>query len=116
MNARAVWKQLEEWLHELRTAAPPEWERTRARGMALFMGIRGVVGAFLVGAYFAAEAAIDHYHVAGAAFFTGDYAKDWVKGLVVGFVGGCVVGFWDWQMNEGAYRRARRSSLAQPRK
>jgi hypothetical protein len=115
MSAKEAWRRLEAWLLRLRTTAPPGWERTRARGLAAYLAARGAVGAFIVGAYFAAEAAIERKGAAAPAFFTSDYLSDWRKGMIVGLVGGCILGFWDWQMNEGAYRRAERQAPAAAR-
>jgi hypothetical protein len=115
MNARGVWKIVERWARRVRTTAPPGWERTRARGPALYLAARGATGAFIVGAYFAAQAAIERTGAAAPAFFSGDYFSDWTKGLGVGLVGGCALGLWDWRMNEGAYRAATKQSPPSPR-
>jgi hypothetical protein len=110
MRARGVWEEVERWARRVRTTAPPGWERARARGPVPYLAARGAVGAFIVGAYFAAEAAIERTGAAAPAFFTGDYVSDWAKGLIVGLIGGCALGLWDWQMNEGAYRAATKQS------
>lgn len=111
MNLMVVWKSIEEKLQRLRKTAPPDWERTRKRGIVLFVGVRAVVGALIVGAYFAAEMAIEKTGAAAPAFFTTNYLTDWKNGLILGFIGGCVLGFWDWQLCEGAYRNSRPPDL-----
>jgi hypothetical protein len=115
MNARAVWQRVEHWVRRVRTTAPPGWERTRARGPALYLAARGAAGSLIVGAYFAAEAAIERTGAAAPAFFTGDYFSDWGKGLIVGFIGGCALGLCDWELNEGAYRAATKQPPAAAR-
>lgn len=112
MNAPAVWKKFEDWLRRIRTIPPPDWERTRARGCMLFMVARGTAGALMVGAYLAAQAAVEQKGAAAPAFFTGDYFVEWMKGMIVGLIGGCAVGFWDWEISEGAYRRAKEQAVA----
>ncbi|HYE75501.1 MAG TPA: hypothetical protein VEF04_19320 [Blastocatellia bacterium] len=111
MNLMVVWKKIEEKLQRLRSTAPPDWEQIRQRGMVMFIGVRAMVGAFIVGAYFAAQVAIEKKGAAAPAFFTTDYLTDWTKGLILGLIGGCAVGFIDWQLCEGAYRSSRQPDL-----